>query len=171
CSCCPSLRRRKRAKRSISPETSCCGRCQFSLLKANRVRQGMPRVAQRRIMRRAASAPALCPSRPLPPCCFSQRVLPSMMPHTCRGISAPPGSADAALCCVGAAGWLSGDCTWESGGLSDGQQVRLLFTKFLLDLGNVVVGHLLDVLLCAALFVLADRLFLEQVLDVGVGIA
>src|SRR5690606_16629000 len=51
------------------------------------------------------------------------------------------------------------------------QQVGFLFGVFLVDEADVVVGHLLDVLLRAALVVLADGFFLEQLLDVVVGVA
>ena len=72
--------------RRISALTSSTGRCQFSLLKANRVNVSTCAWAHASTICRADLTPARWPANRGRPCCAAQRPLPSMMMATCRGI-------------------------------------------------------------------------------------
>ena len=57
------------------------------------------------------------------------------------------------------------------GAASDLHQLGFLGREYLVNLGDVLVGDGLDLRFCAAFFVLADHLFLQEFLDVVHGIA
>src|SRR5690606_31600142 len=83
----------------------------------------------------------------------AQRPLPSMMMAPCRGM--PTVVADGALMRAP----------------SDRHQLLLLGLDHLVDVLDGIVGDLLHFALEAALVVLADRLFLQEVLRLLVGVA
>jgi hypothetical protein len=78
---------------SINRPTSCLGRRQFSLLKANKVKASISLLAQARTIPRTASTPARCPAIRGNCRCSAHRPLPSMIiaiwRGSCAGISTP----------------------------------------------------------------------------------
>src|SRR5690554_4108035 len=162
---------------SISALTSASGRRQFSLEKANSVRVWIPRSAARRITARTASTPAWWPRTPDRPRARAQRLLPSMMMATCCGNPSPDGLGgiwEAVVCAdvmvsrtgVGKPGGISGAARQGS----DLHQVVFLHFELLVDLGNMLVGQLLNHLFGTMLLIFGDLLLLEQCLDVVIGI-
>src|SRR5271169_5936166 len=175
---------RVRRKSCIRIETSSAGRRQFSLEKANRVRNSTPDSAQARTVVRTASTPRRWPAMRGNRRCFAQRPLPSMMIATCRGTVRGAGISRVELSNTGSGG-NGRRGRFESGGNGwwrrsrrqlnlaplDCQQVRFLGLEDLVDLGNIAVGKLLHVGLRVALVVLRNRVLLEQLLQVLVGVA
>src|SRR5690606_34876050 len=136
----------------ISAPTSSAGRPQFSLENANRVRAPTPRSRQKSMHRLTARAPARWPIMRGLRRRAAQRPLPSMMMATWRGMR---GVADGAFIATP----------------SDRHQLLLLGLDHLIDVLDGLVGDLLDLALDAALVVLADCLFLQQLLALLVGVA
>src|SRR3984957_3724248 len=99
--------------------------------------------------RRTTLTLARCPAGRGMPRDRAQRPLPSMMIATCCG--------ESAIECAENAG-LAG---------SDLHQLLFLLRHGVIDLGHVLVGELLHVLLGAAVIVLGDELFLEHFLQFG----
>src|SRR5438552_7026470 len=130
----------------MSVPTSSAGRLQFSLLKANRVRKPSLRRPHSSTMRRTTLTLARCPATRGMPRERAQRPLPSMMIATCCGEST-----------IYVA--LAGPAT------SDLQQLLLLVRHRMIDVGDMLVGELLDFLLRAPVIILRDELFLEHVLE------
>src|ERR1700730_12615983 len=92
----PTSRSMVSPKSRIRAVTSPRGRCQFSVLKAYRVRMCTPAWWHASITGRIARTPARCPATRGRWRCLSHRPLPSMMMPTCRGRSALAGSGIAA---------------------------------------------------------------------------
>src|SRR3990170_6603275 len=90
------------------------------------------------------------------PRALAQRPLPSMMTATWRGTAEDSGT---------------GAVTNAGGIRSDLRDVLLLGRDELVHLADEAVGELLDRLFGALVVVLGDELFLEQVLEMGVGVA
>src|SRR5690606_8248865 len=142
---------RSRALRNsfISAPTSSSGRPQFSEEKANRVSASMPRSRQKSMQMLTARAPARWPTMRGRLRRAAQRPLPSMMMAMCRGtLIRKPGA-----------------------GSSYRHQFLFLRLDHLVHGLDGLVGDLLDLVLAAALLVLADFLFLQQVLDLLVSVA
>src|SRR5690606_684065 len=139
----------------ISAPTSSCGRPQFSLEKANRVSAPMPRSRQKSMARLTARAPARWPMARGRRRRWAQRPLPSMMIARWRG-------TDATVALV---------AVMRSADRSDRHQFLFLALDHLVDVLDRLVGDLLDLVLGAAHVVLGDLLFLQQVLDLLVGVA
>src|SRR5690554_1352574 len=142
---------RSRALRNsfISALTSSCGRPQFSLEKANRVSARIPRSRQKSMQILTARAPARCPTMRGRLRLAAQRPLPSMMMAMWRGtFIGKPGR-----------------------GSSYRHQFLFLRLHHLVHGLDGLVGDLLDLGVAAALLVLADFLFLQQVLGLLVGVA
>src|SRR6478672_2213935 len=190
---CSSSTSRSSAPRNsfIRPPTSSVGRFQFSLENANRVIAPTPRSRQNSTQRLTARAPARWPMIRGRWRCCAQRPLPSMMMARCCGIGPVPlaefmrvgrrerrpgkqeryAAAGADTQYVTAAGNRD-DAAWPSAaGRSDGHQFLFLALDHLVDVLDRAVGDLLDIGLGAARLVLGDLLFLQQSLDLGVGIA
>src|SRR5690606_17725485 len=140
----------------ISALTSSSGRPQFSLEKANRVSTLMPRSRQKSMVRSAARAPARWPTTRGRRRRSAQRPLPSMMMARWRGT-------------VGLAG--ADMAVMRMADRSDRHQFLFLRLDHLVDVLDRLVGDLLDLVLGAAHVVLGDLLFLQQVLDLLVGVA
>src|SRR5579863_551225 len=150
-------------KSSIRRLTSVSGRRQFSLLKVKSVNAPTPRSAQCSMTSRAASRPALCPAWRTRPRAFAQRPLPSMMMAMWAGIA-----WDVVL--------MLGRLPPTAGGRdarirSDLEELRLFRGKDLVYFGDMLVGELLDLVLCATFLILSDLTVLEQRLEFGVGVA
>src|SRR5574343_1458104 len=142
---------------SIRKLTSSSGRRQFSVENANRVRYSTPSSEQAFTVSRTASRPRLWPATRGRKRFLAQRPLPSIMMAMCRGTARTSGTSCVELANKGRPlyshqfGFFGGQC--------------------LVDLGSVLVGQLLDVVLAAALFVLGNGLVLEQVLEVVISVA
>src|SRR5215469_15376750 len=147
---------------SMSRLTSPSGRCQFSLLKVNRVSALTPRPVQCSMTRRAVSRPALCPRLRGNPRFLAQRPLPSMMMATCCG-----GGVSFSVMLLLAPARPPGICPARS----DFEELGFLGGQDLVDVGDVLVGELLHLVLGAALLVLGDLAVLEQGLELSVGVA
>src|SRR5574337_1050260 len=183
-----------RRNRPIRALTSSCGRCQFSLEKANRVNTRTPSRRQASTTSRTALRPALWPKLRGRCRALAQRPLPSMtmaMWRGTRGVLALPvmrldfrGPAPRAGACSGAKGrqqhradsprWLA----WRDGRhwlltapSSKGHQLLFLGLDHRIDVLDGPVGELLDFIVEAAIVVLGDQLFLEQVLHLLQGVA
>src|SRR5690606_21020946 len=129
------------------------GRRQFSLEKANSVRNSTPRSAHPRTVARTASAPLRCPAT-RGRCRFrAQRPLPSMMMAICRGTGPTSGIASVVLL----------NKRRPSLGLHR-QQVGFLLLQDLVDLADRAIGELLHLLLGLALLILRDLLLLQHLL-------
>src|SRR5690606_8069593 len=140
----------------ISAPTSSSGRPQFSLEKANRVSAPMPRSRQKSTVRSAARAPARWPTTRGRRRRCAQRPLPSMMMARWRGAGA----------------WSGADMrVMRMADRSDRHQFLFLALDHLVHVLDRLVGDLLDLVLGAAHVVLGDLLFLQQVLDLLVGVA
>src|SRR5215469_526289 len=144
--------------------TSFSGRLQFSLLKVNRVRAPTSRVAQCSMISRAVSSPALWPAVRSKPRAFAHRPLPSIMMAMWAGVA------------LGVALMLDRVAPRPADGLkarvrSDLQELRLFRREDLVNVGDVLVGELLDFVLRAALLVLGDLAVLEQGFELRVGVA
>src|SRR3989344_2630797 len=148
-------RRNALKNRSIKALTSSAGSCQFSLEKANKVNTSTPASAHTSMTARTASTPALCPATPGIKRFFAQRLLPSMMIATWRG------TVDGATCLV---------FSMKTRPLY-GHQVFFFLRQVRVDLSHVLLGQIIDFAGCATLFVFADFLFLDQILELAVGIA
>src|SRR5690349_1840251 len=148
-------RRSALKNRSIKALTSSAGRCQFSLEKANRVSTSTLASAQTSMTARTASTPALCPATPGIKRFFAQRLLPSMMIATWRG------TADGAVCLV---------FSMKRRPLY-GHQVFFFLRQLSVDFSYELLGQIVDLASGATLFVLADFLFLDQILQRAVRIA
>src|SRR5690606_442595 len=136
--------------------TSSSGRPQFSLEKANRVSAPMPRSRQKSMVRSAARAPARWPTTRGRRRRCAQRPLPSMMTARWRGTGVRSGADMRVM---------------RMADRSDRHQFLFLGLDHLVDVLDRLVGDLLDLVLGAAHVVLADLLFLQQVLDLLVGVA
>src|SRR5690606_5998231 len=142
---------RSRALRNsfISAPTSSSGRPQFSEEKANRVSAPIPRSRQKSMQMLTARAPARWPTARGRLRRAAHRPLPSMMMAMCRGkLIGKPRAVP-----------------------SYRHQFLFLGLDHFIHRLDGVVGDLLDFGVAAALVVLADFLFLEQVLDLLVGVA
>src|SRR5512139_555634 len=138
----------------ISAETSSPGRPQFSLLNANRVSAPMPWRRHSRTHMRTGSTPSLWPAWRGSPRAAAQRPLPSMMIATWRGSV-----------------MLGNPGLRRSGSRSDRQDFLFLHRQLLVDVGDGLVGELLDLILGAALVVLGDQLLLQRFLHLGQHVA
>src|SRR5688572_30724759 len=141
----------------ISAPTSSSGRPQFSLEKANRVSASMPCSRQKSMQTLTARAPARWPMTRGRRRRSAQRPLPSMMTARWRGTraAAMAGSEDMA-------GRVDP---------SNRHKFLLFGLDHLIDVLDGGVGDLLDLDLGAADVVFGDLLFLQQFLDLVVGIA
>src|SRR5690606_23418611 len=155
---CSSSTSRSRALMNsfISAPTSSSGRPQFSLENANRVSAPMPRSRQKSTVRSAARAPARWPTTRGRRRRCAQRPLPSMMTPRWRGPGARAGEDTAVL---------------RMADRSDRHQFLFLGLDHVIDILDRLVGDLLDVVLGTTHVVLGDLLFLQQVLDLLVGVA
>src|SRR5574340_1769417 len=151
-----------RAKSSIRSVTSSAGRRQFSLEKANSVRYSMPCSIAARTVARTASTPLRCPATRGSRRSFAQRPLPSMMIATWRGTRIGSGAARVVLV-------NTGRCAEAA--TSDRHQVGFLLLQQPVDVGDVMVGQLLQLLVRTPLVVLRALLVLQQALQVLVGVA
>src|SRR6266849_3921528 len=93
-----SVKRYSCSSRKI-PLTSAGGRLQFAEESAKRVSVWMPRPGAVAIIRRAASAPALCPAERGKPREEAQRPFPSEMIATCSGRVCAEEGTTAGGCC------------------------------------------------------------------------
>src|SRR6478735_5840471 len=132
--------------RSINPETSSMGRFQFSDEKANTVRTPTPRATQALTQRLRDSTPCLCAATRGRKRRVAQRALPSMTMAMWWGM----GRADFT---------------------SDRHDLGFLGRHESIDLGDVTIGHLLDLAFGTLLIVLGGKLVLDQFLDRVIGIA
>src|ERR1700716_2558289 len=175
--------RTKRRKRPISSVISAGGRDQFSELKEKIVRKSMPRSPAARTVRRSASTPRRWPSTRGSPRWAAQRPLPSMMMATCRGAPKPslsfgaasdsdmsscpclvrPASA-AALCCGMFYGGLAPSGLRRKP-LSNRHDLFFFLRQHLIDLGDHLIGRLLDLARHALLYVVADLVILFHLLQ------
>src|SRR5574338_613172 len=133
----------------------------------------MPRSMQARMMPRTASTPRAWPATRGIRRFLAQRPLPSMMMATCRGTAPTSGISLVELvkrpfkACSSPETTSDADRTPKG---SDLHQLLLLLGEELVDLCDVFVGELLDVFLTAPLFILGDRLVLDPILEVGIGV-
>src|SRR5216683_522910 len=150
-----SSARRKSCMRNV---TSSGGRRQFSLEKAKSVRYSIPRSAHAFTTSRTVSTPLRCPATRGRNRFFAQRPFPSMMIATCRGMPVTSG-----MTCV-----EDSKSGMGQGGLSsDHHQVLLFVRDQLVDVGDRLVGELLDLGLRALVVVLAHLVLLGELLHVG----
>src|SRR3954452_23967846 len=138
------------ASSSIRPETSSCGRLQFSEENANTVSTFTPSSPQWRTQARKASTPRLCPATRGRKRFVAQRPLPSMT---------------MAMWCGTTRGFLF-MLSWKSSDLHD---LLFLGGHERIDFADVLVGDLLHVGLGSLQVVLGGRLVLDQLLHVLVG--
>src|SRR5262245_1872552 len=159
-------------KSCISSATSSAGRRQFSELNANRVRKPTPRSAHARTVARTASTPRRWPAMRGRCWRFAQRPLPSMMIATCCGTSPWAGTSCVELGCVTTRTPCKGGRKPQATGVlgfyfstSYGHQLLFFFLQELVDVGDMPVGHLLHLVLRAALVVLGDLVLLQRLLE------
>src|SRR5579871_5755895 len=143
-------------KSCMRSATSSGGRRQFSELNANSVRYSMPRSTQARTVARTVSTPRLWPATRGRWRRLAQRPLPSMMIATWRGTAPWGGTAWVELSC---------DILSPSTPLHR-HQLGFFLLQQLVDLGGVPVGHLLHLVLGAALVVFRHLLLLQRLLQV-----
>src|SRR5262247_1835466 len=147
--------RMKRRSSAINSRISDGGRVQFSALKEKIVRIPIPRSPAARTVRRSASTPRRCPSLRGKPRAAAQRPLPSMMIATCRGTAnSPPISTR-----------VSASAFDIAATTSDREDLLFLRGKDPVDVGDHLVGQLLDLLGRALTLVLTDLVILFQLLE------
>src|SRR5690606_35473912 len=140
----------------IRAPTSSSGRPQFSLEKANRVSAPMPRSRQKSTVRSAARAPARWPTTRGRRRRCAQRPLPSMMTARWRGTGAGAGEDMTVM---------------RMADRSDRHQFLLLGLDHVIDIIDRLVADILNIVLGMTHVVLGDLLFLQQVVDLLVGVA
>src|SRR5262245_38935321 len=111
-------------------------------------------------MRRAALTPSRCPTTLGRPRRVAHRPLPSMMMATCSGSGCARMAARSAASSRSGAGAEPGDRSGVWGALIglDGEDFLFLLLEQLVDPGDVSIGHLLDLVMRAALLVLCNLL-------------
>src|SRR5258708_12461922 len=147
---------RERRNSCIRNDTSSGGRRQFSLEKAKSVRNSMPRSMQALTTSRTVSTPRRCPATRGRKRFFAQRPLPSMMMATWRGTIPVSGTACVELVNSG----------MSSRAALHRHQVLLFFGHEPVDVGDRLVGELLDLGLGAFVVVLAHLVLLDHGLPV-----
>src|ERR1700694_334275 len=164
-----------RTKSCIRIDTSSAGLRQFSLENANSVRYSTPRSMHARTVARTASTPLRWPATRGSRRCFAQRPLPSMMMATCRGIERASGTTCVELVnklnALGSRTMAIKELLTAASDSSDRHQVRFLGVQRFVDFADVAIGELLDVVLRPALVVFGYRLGLEEILEMGDGVA
>src|SRR5882672_2796132 len=143
-------------------ETSSAGRRQFSELNANKVRYSMPRSAQHLVIRRTVSTPCLWPATLGRYLFLAQRPLPSMIRAMCLGMLSGEGMSRVELLKE----VMSGDISVES----NGDQFCFFRGDHPVDIGDMLVGELLDVVLGASFLIFRDGLVLQQLLERVIGV-
>src|SRR6516164_7205687 len=138
----------------MSSPISLAGRDQFSALNEKIVTILMPRSPAARTVRRSASTPRRCPSARGSPRAAAQRPLPSMMMATCRG------TAIASICAARSSSLL--DIPLQP---SNREDFPFLCCEHPIDLGDSLVGRLLDLLGGPFAVVFADLVVLFQFLE------
>src|ERR1700722_17726199 len=138
----------------MSMPTSSGGRRQFSLLNANRVRWRTLRAAHSSTTLRTTLTLARCPATRGMPRDRAQRPLPSMMIATCCG--------ESAIRVLRRCG---------SGFKSDLHELLFLVGHGVIDVGDMLIGQFLNVVLSTPLIVLRNEFFLEHLLQLGVDFA